>query len=297
MITGCVSQCGEENQACVTACQVCVEQHHCHELGLDCPTCMAKVQDLTLRSYVADDLVVDSGGKSLKYDDARNHFRVTKMAWLGRKEELREARNAVLEAQRQVEWADEEHKEEIARLHAARDGLKGARREADKWDLSEHQILKVLERKTADARIRQKEDQGQPAATRKRRRELREAARELQREQREADVVWRGMRSRIHDAREKLELSIDGAVHAHALERLSAERLRRSKAHYLRLALEAQRDEKEMLRLEGRMAKLSPANTTEMLHPVDSHADRWASSVALITLLCVAVTGAHFVLT
>jgi len=133
IITGCLEKCGFEDSACVTQCQVCVEQNMCQNLAKNCSVCVNEV-NAALASFKAyANTTTDSGGASLVHEGIRQRLNHARLEAIDSFRELRRARRGVMHAQRQVEWAAAERKEEVRRLKKARAELEQREDEGKEW--------------------------------------------------------------------------------------------------------------------------------------------------------------------
>eukprot|EP00405_Crypthecodinium_cohnii_P025967 CAMPEP_0206484914 /NCGR_PEP_ID=MMETSP0324_2-20121206/40235_1 /ASSEMBLY_ACC=CAM_ASM_000836 /TAXON_ID=2866 /ORGANISM="Crypthecodinium cohnii, Strain Seligo" /LENGTH=377 /DNA_ID=CAMNT_0053963107 /DNA_START=446 /DNA_END=1579 /DNA_ORIENTATION=+ len=133
IITGCLEECGPEDQACVTDCQVCVEQHVCISLhDDDCSSCMSEAHKARALAK-SKRLLVDSGGISLVHEGLRQKVVKSKMRVLEGHRALRRARRKVLDVQRLSEWAAAELDAEVKKLNESRGELDGYDVKANRW--------------------------------------------------------------------------------------------------------------------------------------------------------------------
>lgn len=167
IITGCLKECGYEEQTCVTACQVCIEQNECRILH-QCDPCLEAARAQRMTSGKADQGILDSGGVAMIRDGLLALMTRARMEALDRKRDLRTARQGVLQAQREAEWATQERTLSAKNLEDARQGLKGARLEVTRWKLQNEKKVKVLRAKAREQRQdRRKAEQKLDAAKRK----------------------------------------------------------------------------------------------------------------------------------
>lgn len=133
ILTGCLEECGIEDQSCVTQCEVCVEQNACPGLLTNCSSCLEEAHSIKQESLKRGDLATDSGGPALEHEGIRQRFRSARLEAMDTTRRLREARDGVLQAQRGVEWAVEETREEVDRLEKTEDHLAETKEEAERW--------------------------------------------------------------------------------------------------------------------------------------------------------------------
>jgi len=158
IITGCLKECGYEEQTCVTQCQVCTEQNECRILG-KCDSCMNAARASRSNAKTIDGGILDAGGAAMMRDGLMNEMTRARLAALDRLRELRSFREGVLKAQREAEWAAEERHASAKRLGEDRQVLKGARLEVTRWKLQNEKKLKVMRAKAREQRQeRQKAD-------------------------------------------------------------------------------------------------------------------------------------------
>lgn len=149
----------------MTQCQVCIEQNECRILG-KCDTCLKAAHDQKMMASRSQNGTVDAGGVAMQRDGLMAEMTSLRLEALNRLRDLRTARQGVLTAQREAEWASEERHTSAHHLEEAREGLKDSRREISRWKLENEKKLKAkrvkarqqrlerqrAERKLADAR-------------------------------------------------------------------------------------------------------------------------------------------------
>lgn len=155
IITGCLKECGFKEQTCVTQCQVCIEQSECRILG-KCDPCLREAHAHKMEAEKADQGTLDDGGVSMMRDGMMAEMTHAKLTALDKKRELRTAREGVLKAQREAEWAVHERRAAAMNLIEARQVLRGARLQVTRWKL---QNAKKLQDKRAKARQQRMERQ------------------------------------------------------------------------------------------------------------------------------------------
>lgn len=133
IITGCLEECGTEDQSCVTQCEVCVEQNACPRLLGNCSVCLEEARSMKLDRFKRGDIGTDSGGQALEHEGIRQRFRFARLQAMDTTHDLRDRRDGVLQAQRGVEWAAEETREEVDRLKKTEDHLAETKDEAKRW--------------------------------------------------------------------------------------------------------------------------------------------------------------------
>jgi hypothetical protein len=299
MITGCLQACGLNDQVCVTDCQVCVERHHCKRVDEShCKMCAAEVaaesEDVSsgnLRNSGSDkkmrDLVLDSGGVPLIRDGVQNLLLRAQADEISEKRHLRRARNDVLRAQRQSDWATRQRHEETSDLRDATHTLRDARKDLHEWREQEKDKLKDL--KAAD-----RKDHGL---------KLRGLKKSNRTKQAELDAKWieGGLLEEIDQER----TDVNDAVADHRLAvvagRLSRKELKKAKRQFLRTASIYHESEKRVRRLIRKLRRLSiklqasPKTTEKIVGPDKSQAEPLASrGISAVVLLLPVFFVAHF---
>jgi len=169
IITGCLKECGYEEQACVTQCQVCIEQNECRILG-QCDPCLKQAHDQMEQAKKLDSGILDLGGVAMMRDGLMAEMSSARLDALDRKRKLRSAREGVLKMQREAEWAAEERHLTAKNLVEARQSLKSERQEVTRWKLQNEKKLKAMRAKAREHRQeRQKAERKLAAAKRKER--------------------------------------------------------------------------------------------------------------------------------
>lgn len=153
IITGCFEQCGSEDQACVTQCQVCVEERACPTVqSPNCRKCLVHAHAARRAYTPLDDVILDSGGVPLLHDHVRSLLLGAQLAAYDARRLLRRARGSVLKAQRQAEWAMEETGDCAAKLSQSQAVLKNKDAELETWKLQNARKLKALRAKRSEQR-------------------------------------------------------------------------------------------------------------------------------------------------
>lgn len=119
IITGCLDQCGEEDPACVSQCQVCVEANGCKTIDRRCNPCLEEVKEMRHTTRRTADVIKDSGGTSLVHDGLSSELDAARRMQLQKERKLIAARDDVLQAQRQAEWAVGEREEAARKVDEA----------------------------------------------------------------------------------------------------------------------------------------------------------------------------------
>jgi hypothetical protein len=122
---------------------------------------------------------IDAGGVAMKRDGLLSEMTRARLEAVDRLRELRTARQGVLTAQRESEWASEERHMSAQKLDQDREGLKNSRREVTKWKLDNEKKLKAMR-----ARAREQRQERQKAE-----RKLEEAERKHAKAQRKLQVA------------------------------------------------------------------------------------------------------------
>jgi len=203
LITGCYKECGWEDQACITQCQVCVEMRRCKSvMGKKCRRC--RLQALNARHMrkkkKADGMMFDSGGVASRYDHVRMLLFGAKLDALDAERELRRARGDVLKAQRQAEWSMEESSDVAERLHEARIVLERKERELQDIKVLNAKALRASRREVSERRSELKKTEAKLVKAAARARFVRQKLR-YSRNRERWQRIWPGVR----DAHNKLE--------------------------------------------------------------------------------------------
>jgi len=154
IITGCLEECGTEDQSCVTQCQVCVEQNNCESLVQNCSPCLQEVSAARELFKAHGNVTVDSGGASLVHEGIRQHLNHARLKAIESWRVLRKARAGVMEAQRNTEWAQAERKQEVRLLKEAKSELEENKDEGKNWG---HRKARGLEEAREDVKNLQKD--------------------------------------------------------------------------------------------------------------------------------------------
>lgn len=284
IITGCLAECGFQEQSCVTECQVCVEKNECDLLDDECKPCFEAVHATKAWNKRARGQTLDSGGAPLIHEGIRQEYVHLKLEALDSQRHLRTARAGVLKAQREAEWATEERKSTEQNMEMAKKVLKDAEDKVDKWKLQNANRLKAMREKTkkqrgeeeaarkelAKAKRRLKRAKWQlrnetlAAAEKeselkfrrlvqKRRKAVSDAEKALAKRQADADWLDRGLRKRVVKAREGVRDAREDLLTARAMERVSRERREDAKKAYVKAAEEAQSEEKAAAEMKGKL--------------------------------------------
>lgn len=147
LITGCLDECGGQDQNCVTECQVCVEENRCERLVSNCSICLREVHAARRRFKAAGNEVMDSGGVPLRHEGVRQRLQWARLQVLFAGRQLRRARIGVLQALRQVEWAREEIRADVVKVKQARRELEKKEEQVRKWEAESEQKLQQLRRR------------------------------------------------------------------------------------------------------------------------------------------------------
>jgi len=287
IITGCLKECGTRDQSCATQCQVCVEMHGCKLLAdEECSECLEQVRATVRWSKTVNDGVLDSGGRSQLKDGVRMHLAATKLHVWDAKRHLHRARDGVINAQRQVEWAVEENRRQAERLQESESLLKRKEEEVVKWRTEHAKRLKALHGEVATMRKEQQRtkhhlrqglrrlrrvqqrlarseehkehwtrlEMAAEQAVKRRRKQCKEQKHDLKLlkeriQQREDDAVWleKGLRREIREAKELVEKDRRQLQLERDFLCVSRERLEEAKQHY-RKAVATTTHEGEVLR-------------------------------------------------
>jgi len=149
IITGCLEACGTEDQSCVTQCEVCVEQNVCPQLQTNCSTCLDEVQEMREDMRKRGDIGSDSGGLALAHEGLSQQLRLARLQAMDGTRKLRGARDGVLQAQRGVEWAAEEKREEVNRLESVEEHLESTKKDSERWaERSRAKLAEMRENRT-----------------------------------------------------------------------------------------------------------------------------------------------------
>mmetsp|Transcript_47717 Transcript_47717/g.102261 ORF Transcript_47717/g.102261 Transcript_47717/m.102261 type:complete len:352 (+) Transcript_47717:231-1286(+) len=292
IITGCLAECGVEEQSCMTQCQVCVEEHGCRSVS-DCGGCQLEARRMRQSFNSLDGVVGDSGGLPLSREGLRAQLLRARLEALDATRKLRHVRGEVLQGQRQVEWTVEERQEETMRLREADSLLKKAQAEASQWsrrseeklnatrEEAEERSAEVMrtERQLSEARVRlhrarqQLHGSGEQTSTLRdlalardvvRRLRLRvkdqyrkrkRAQRVLRENLRDAEWVKKGLHKEVQRAKEGLKAVAKELRIVREMEALHRQQLENAKAHYRETAAASQRSEGEAAHLEMKLKK------------------------------------------
>ncbi|CAK0884235.1 unnamed protein product [Prorocentrum cordatum] len=154
IVTGCLLECGVQDQSCVTQCQVCVEEQKCRTLRSDrCGVCLREVRDSTRARATANGVTIDSGGVPLAHEGVQVRLEAARFRSVDEIRLTRRARDAVLVAQRQVEWAAEEWTDQSHELHRAKARLKLAQEQYAISTVEHAKKVKKLESQIARTRL------------------------------------------------------------------------------------------------------------------------------------------------
>jgi len=149
IITGCLEECGTEDQSCVTQCEVCVEQQACADLQTNCSTCFDEAQEMKADMRRWGNVGSDSGGPALAHEAIRQRHDLARLQAMDGTHRLRGARDHVLQAQRGVEWAAEETREEENRLASVERHLEETKADARRWsERSQAKLAELRENRT-----------------------------------------------------------------------------------------------------------------------------------------------------
>jgi len=152
IITGCLEECGTEDQSCVTQCEVCVEQQTCSDLQTNCTTCLDEAHEMKADMRRRGNVGSDSGGIPLEHEGIRQRHDLARLQAMDGTRRLRGARDGVLQAQRGVEWAAEESREEVDRLSGVQAHLDETKTDARRWSERSQAKLGELKQNRSDCR-------------------------------------------------------------------------------------------------------------------------------------------------
>jgi len=241
IITGCLAECGAKDQSCVTQCQVCIEQNACESLMSNCTMCLRETHDAMRDLFSADNNVQDSGGDPLVHEAIRQDLHGAKLKAIEGKRRLRKARNQVLTAQRQVEWAVEERRDAADALRKGEKTLEKQENNAKGWKTS------------SSGRIRDMQ------------RYLDKMKRQEERTKRQIAILERKMKEKHDKAREAKERAKAGA---RKQETLAMQRLMERLQAKLRVQEKAVRKEEARLEKEQNEAKWFRRGLRQEVHTV-----------------------------
>lgn len=290
IITGCLQECGVADQTCVTSCEVCVEQNECKSLGDNCDECLSQARmSLKVAKFKKGDkhhYRIDSGGGSLVHDGLRNKLINAKLTAVNAKRQLLQARNNVLKAQRQAEWADEERSVQANKLHESKLALEDAESEVAQWKLHHEKKLKEMRVKRDKAREEAKdaehaleeteeeledaekgmedydgedEDKAEERVKKlekmvdKEKQEVVQADDNLKEVGEDADWLDRGLREEVAQAERRVKDSIKDLRVARAVERQSRDQLEEAKVEYKKITQTSTVLETEVVGLESKI--------------------------------------------
>jgi hypothetical protein len=144
-----------------------VEQNECRILG-KCDECFKEAHEVMMKAKKIDSGILDAGGVAMMRDGLMAEMTRAKLESLERMREVRLAREGVLEAQREAEWATEERHTSAGKLIESRQALKGERLEVTRWKLQNEKKLKKMRARAREQRLeRQKAERKLEAAKRK----------------------------------------------------------------------------------------------------------------------------------
>lgn len=155
LITGCLAECGHEEQTCVTTCQVCVEEHKCKSVLKDCDRCLEGARRAKAAAQVpegSDTTLQDSGGTALLRDGLSRRLLRAKLEALGRRRGFRVTRAGVLKAQREAEWAVETREAAANDLRRAKTTLRETEADVAKWKVDNARKLRKERARAMEAR-------------------------------------------------------------------------------------------------------------------------------------------------
>jgi len=302
IITGCLKACGVQDQTCATQCQVCVEMRGCKTLAAgDCGTCRAEVRAALRWSETVGDSLMDSGGQALLRDGVRLRLQHARLTALDAKRRLRRARGGILNAQRQAEWAADEHENEVTRLHESQSILRHKEHELEEWQQEHAQRLEAMRKELAKrreevnrtkqhrARAKQRlfkmrrrlaraEGQRRESWQRleaeaersyerwhKRLKEERQAMKHLKQRLRKhednAEWIEEGLNREIREAQNLVDGDLRKLREARSMEELSRGELENAKQQYREAAVASQQRDTVAARLQERLAKFALTTT------------------------------------
>mmetsp|Transcript_118655 Transcript_118655/g.215789 ORF Transcript_118655/g.215789 Transcript_118655/m.215789 type:complete len:392 (+) Transcript_118655:185-1360(+) len=290
IITGCLAECGAQEQSCVTECQVCVEKNKCKLLDEACSSCFQEVHAMKSWKNRADSNTLDNGGMPLIHDGIRAQLMDAKLEALKSQRELRAARGGVLKAQREAEWATEERKSSEKSVRVAKTVLKDAKEKVERWKLQNAERLKAMRAKARQRRREQKEARRDllRAKERLRKAKLRlqtsvsnetevasaedeegklrrlvvkrqkavvEAEKALVKRKKDADWLDRGLRKQVVKARHGVKHAREDLLTARAMERVSREWREEAKLRYMNAAEQVQSRDEAASDLKDKLAE------------------------------------------
>lgn len=299
VLSSCLLKCSN-SQECVTACEVCIYQHHCDDI-VNCTACLPRLKPVNETGHAHDDIAVDSGGQPLLYDDTRSRYHVATLAWLKKKEALRQARTYLLDTQRKVDWARTERNRTIDTLRSARSDLKVAKEEVGNWEEDAHKALRHLrvkayrvQREEENVEREEEADGINETMVRSALKRAEEHALErLKEEEIDQDIELRSRTKTVEDATLRLERAVNASDDARTLQKLADGLFEQAKQKYLRVASETREAEEQMLELKGEMGSLStqPPSSASGMEAEDESAASRAVPVGLSALLVFLVRG------
>lgn len=327
IITGCLQECGVQDQSCTTECEVCVEEHQCLKVTQDCGECLEQAQQtrkLAKFNEAEGQFMADSGGAPMVHDDIRTELVNAKLMSVDGKQKLRQARDAVLQAQRNAEWSAAERAEQAQKLHAAKNLLKDDEDEVTEWKLHNEKAGKKhrakLKRKreeqhSAEKRLRKTmkeleraegmtdDDENSTSTKEQLQQEVveeRKAVKKAEKAAEEAsqDAGWidRELQKEMSESKRNVKRNIKDLKMARALERMSRERLEEAKKRYREASKASQKLEANVVELEARIHEHPlPYNNAEVRFHLHNLGKRMSGPSAL-QALCVALAVARVVL-
>lgn len=132
VLTHCLEECGYDQQACVTACEVCVERHRCKHIKR-CDVCLEETQQMHRVAEKMDKNVIDSGGAPIVHFDLKQKLYAAELDFAEERRQLQTARDQVLMAQREAEWGTQESGAYEGRLKLAKVNLAEAKKRLLKY--------------------------------------------------------------------------------------------------------------------------------------------------------------------
>jgi hypothetical protein len=306
IITGCLKACGNEEQSCVTQCQVCMEQNGCR-IGGDCELCLKEARAMRLRYARTDKTILDSGGIAMMRDGLMAEMTEARLKALDWKRTLRVARENVLKAQREEEYATQERQMKAKGLKDATQELKSSKHEVERWKLQNEKKLKaararareqrqqrkIAERKLEAAKLKHKEAErnfrivsnASITNTSEDEEEVWRASRELE-EQRQAveeaetlvektseDGEWldRGLQRRVRNSQRGAKEAREELLIGRARERVSQESLGEAKDKYLEALAASNEADKVAEEMESKLRQAPLPEHSEALESDTGH--------------------------
>jgi len=285
VVTGCVEECGSQDQQCITDCHVCVERAHCHNVQHNCTGCLDGVHAARSSAVKEDNYVDDSGGAPLAYQGLAEQLDLARHLQIRVNRRLRLVRQKVISATREVDYAGMEKREETNELKNATAALKQARKNEDQQDLdSERRVLKhhrataraAHERRRAEAESSKDLDPVARSEALDRQQEAEEAEEAAEKAEENAKWVDKQQHREREIVSDSVEQDLEDLKMARQLEKLSENSLEKSKDEYYHEAARKTRVDAKVRELE---IKTSPENNNRTLSE-QSQSDEKAEEAA-----------------